>query len=90
MAKGKKSSGKHYQSKGERSSVARKTILAMRQARSLSWINENIVKSWSKGENPWITVDNPNKEETNKRKIRVRTNDYWGYPKPAQIKMRLS
>ncbi len=51
---------------------------------------ENLIKSWSKGLNPWITVNNPNKEETNKRTIRIRTNDYWGYPKPAQIKMRLS
>ncbi len=88
MAKGKKSSGKKYQSKGERQSVSQKTILGMRRDRSSDWKDSNIVKSWRKGENPWITVMNPNKEETNKRMIRVRTNDFWGFPKSAQIKMR--
>lgn len=86
----KKKSRAHQVSKGERKSTARKTTLAIKNARSLEWKMENLIKSWSKGLNPWITVNNPNKEETNKRTIRIRTNDYWGYPKPAQIKMRLS
>lgn len=84
----KKSSGKHYVSKGERSSVSKKILKMCRRERSADWKTANITKNWAKGENPWITVQNPNKEETNKRFIRVKTNDVWGFPRPAQIKMR--
>jgi hypothetical protein len=31
--------------------------------------------AWLKGGNPWVTIANPNREETNKRFIRVRMND---------------
>ena len=87
---GKKSSGKHYVSKGERSSVSKKILRACRRERSSNWKMGNIIKHWSKGENPWITIENPNKEQTNKKFIRARSNDVWGPPRPAQIKMRHS
>lgn len=74
MGKGKKSSGKHYTSKGEVGSP-------MKTAKyGKTPLDEMIDKqnAWMKGSNPWITIDNPNKNETNKRKIRVRMNDLKG------------
>jgi len=85
---GKKKSRAHQVSKGERKSVARKTLLAVRRDRSYSEKISFITKHWAKGENPWITIKNPDKKQTNMKYIRVRTNDVWGYPRPAQIKMR--
>jgi hypothetical protein len=32
-------------------------------------------KAWINGKNPWVTLPNPNKNETNKKFIRVRYND---------------
>lgn len=66
---GKKSSGKHYTSKGER----RSSISTSRNDPSTKMINAQ--KAWVNGSNPWVTVENPNKNETNKRFIRVRYND---------------
>jgi hypothetical protein len=69
MAKGKGGSGKTYTSKGERkSSMRTKTSNP-----SDKMINKQ--RAWLNGSNPWITIENPNKEETNKRFIRVRMND---------------
>jgi len=39
-----------------------------------------LTEAWKSEKNPWLTVPNPNKKETNKRFIRVRANDYWGRP----------
>ena len=69
-------------SKGERRSVSRATCNAVKRDRTYI---EKIMfkqKAWLKGQNPWITVDNPNPNETNKRKIRIRANQAWGDPKP--------
>jgi hypothetical protein len=78
----KKSSGKTYTSKGERrSSVSTKT-------KDPGQKMLNLQKAWLKGLNPWITIENPNKNETNKRFIRVRMNDTnLGNPKERAKKM---
>ena len=75
MAKGKKSSGKTYSSKGERSNVSKATLRLMRAGRSEADKLLDKQRAWLKGSNPWVTIDNPNKEQTNKRRIRVRMND---------------
>ena len=36
----------------------------------------NKVSAWRAKRNPWITVENPNPNETNKRFIKVRSNEY--------------
>lgn len=75
MAKGKGGSGKTYVSKGERkSSMRTKEVTSSQKA-----INQQ--SAWLKGQNPWITIQNPNKEETNKPYIRVKANTLWGNPK---------
>lgn len=75
MAKGKKSSGKNYTSKGERSNVSKATLRLMRAGKSEGDKLIDKQNAWLKGSNPWVTIDNPNKEQTNKRRIRVRMND---------------
>ena len=50
----------------------------------------NLVDSWKNLQNPWLTIENPSKEQTNRKFIRVRANDYWGNPKPPKEKERAS
>lgn len=66
MAKGKKSSGKNYTSKGERKS----SISTKIKDPALTLLRK--MDALSKGKDVWFTIDNPNKNETNKRKIRVK------------------
>lgn len=72
---GKKSSGKHYVSKGERKNVSNATKRLMRAGKSDADKMMDKQKAWLKGQNPWITIENPNKEDTSRRFIRVRMND---------------
>ena len=80
---GKKSSGNAYTSKGERPNVARKTKNAMRRDYlencQLERLN-NQMSAWKKMKNVMLTVPNPNKNETNKRFIRVSAREFWGNP----------
>ena len=80
MARGKKSSGKHVTSKSERLSVNKKITNAVRRDKKANIVLRmtNLINEWSKGNNPWVTVNNPNTNETNKRRIRVRANTLWG------------
>jgi hypothetical protein len=66
---GKKSSGKTYTSKGERRS-SMKTPTTNSADKML-----NKQRAWIKGSNPWVTIENPNKNEKDKPFIRVRYND---------------
>jgi len=82
MAKGKKSSGKNYQSKGERPNVNKKLRNAIRRdymantlARTL-----NQQEAWAKGKNVVLTIANPNTNDTKQRFIRVPATDVWGRP----------
>jgi hypothetical protein len=81
---GKKSSGKlATTSKGERPNLARKTKNAMRRDYlencQLERLN-NQMSAWKKMKNVMLTVPNPNKNETNKRFIRVSAREFWGNP----------
>jgi hypothetical protein len=44
----------------------------------------NVQNAYWKGQNPWVTIDNPNRENTKERKIRVRANELWGDPKARE------
>lgn len=74
MAK-KGGSGKTYTSKGERKNVASSTLNGVRDSVTGAEKMLNKQKAWKKGRNPWVTIENPNKQETDKRFIRVRYND---------------
>jgi len=74
--KGGKSSG--FISQGTHKNVSNSTRRLMRAERSDAEKLLNKQKAWVKGQNPWLTIENPNKNETNRRFIRVRMNDLRG------------
>lgn len=69
-----------YTSKGERHSVSPKVLRLVKATRSSldRWMDKQ--KAWAKGSNPWLTIENPNPNETNKRFIRVQAKHYWKVP----------
>ena len=48
----------------------------------------NKVKAWRAGKNVMLTVQNPDKNNTKERMIRVPAIDVWGFPRQANLKMR--
>jgi hypothetical protein len=66
MAKGKKASGKHYTSKGER----RSSISTKNRDPGIRLLNQ--MAALAKGKDVVFTIENPNKNETNKRFIKQR------------------
>jgi len=81
MAKAKGGKSKGNVSQGIHSNVARDTLKRMKQSRSAADKQLNKTRAYWAGKNPWITMANPNHEETNKRFIRVKANTLWGTPK---------
>ena len=78
---GKKKSSKGFISKGERRNVSASTKKAMRREYLLSGNSLfNKFKAWQQGKNVMLTIANPNKNETNKRFIRVKATTVWGNP----------
>jgi len=75
---GKKKQRAHQVSKGERNSVARSTVKAMRRdyMQSSDRVN-NQLAAFLRGKNVMLTIPNPNKNETNKRMIRVPATEVW-------------
>jgi hypothetical protein len=74
---GKKRLRKKLVSKGNRSLVSGALVTATNAARDAHDKFLNKLDAWKKGQNPWITIDNPTKA-TNALKIRVRAEDYFG------------
>lgn len=73
MGKGKRASGKHYTSKGERKVVNQKVSNAIRSDYLQSperFVNQ--MRALHSGKDVVLTVANPNKQETNKRFIKVK------------------
>lgn len=78
--KGGKSKG--FISQGIHSNVARRTTNAMRREYMASGERiMNQLMAWKKGKNVVLTIENPNKNETGKRYIKVKATDVWGSPK---------
>jgi len=75
---GKKKQRSTQTSKGERRCVARATIKALRRdyMQSSDRVN-NQLAAFLKGKNVMLTIPNPNKNETNKRMIRVPAREVW-------------
>lgn len=81
--KGGKSSG--VVSQGIHSNVSTRITNQLRSeylASSERVINQ--LQAWKKNKNVVLTIENPNKNETNKRFIKVKAFDYWGSPKKFQ------
>ena len=65
-------------SKGERRTVARTTTKALRREYMQSSARtDNQLAAFLKGKNVMLTIENPNKNETNKRMIRVPAKEVW-------------
>ena len=75
MGKGKGGKSKGFVSQGVHSNVKKSTLKGMRAMKTEGDKLIDKQNAWLKGQNPWVTIDNPNKEQTNKRRIRVRMND---------------
>jgi hypothetical protein len=75
---GKKKQRANQVSKGQRDSVARSTVKAMRRdyMQSSDRVN-NQLAAFLRGKNVMLTIPNPNKNETNKRMIRVPAAEVW-------------
>ena len=72
---------KQLTSKGVHSSYSKSLVRKMRSERTSGQRLQFIINAWRKLQNPWITVENPSKDQTNRKFIKVRTNDWWGNPK---------
>jgi hypothetical protein len=78
--KGGKSKG--FISQGLHSNVAARVLNKTRREYMASGERiMNQLAAWKKNKNVVLTMENPNKNETNKRFIRVRAHDVWGSPK---------
>ena len=75
---GKKKSRSTQTSKGERRSLARDIVKATRRDyMQSSERGQNQLSAFLGGKNVMLTIPNPNKNETNKRMIRVPAADVW-------------
>lgn len=79
MAK-RKSKSDGYKSKGERNNVSRSITKIVRRELDPCIKLNYVVTAWRKGQNPWLTVPNPNSNEKNKIFIKVKSNIAWGNP----------
>ena len=75
---GKKRLSSGYQSKGERRCLNRSVVKATRRDyMQRSDRTTNQLAAFLRGKNVMLTVPNPNKNETNKRMIRVPATEVW-------------
>ena len=68
---GKKTKRAKYTSKGGPRAISRDTLKSMRSDRTETDKILDKLKVWSRGKKVMVTIPNPNKNETNKRFIRV-------------------
>ena len=75
---GKKRQRAKQVSKGERRPIDPKWRKQYRKEYNGSTAQmQNKLEAWLAGKNVMLTIENPNKNETNKRFIRVNANDVW-------------
>jgi cytoplasmic iron level regulating protein YaaA (DUF328/UPF0246 family) len=79
MGKKKKSSGNSSQSKGERDSVSRSVVKAMRREYKNSFIDvmSNKIEAWKRGKRVMLSVTQVN-QDGKKKTVRVNAKDVWG------------
>ncbi len=72
-----KSSKAKYTSQGMYKNVSQKTLNSMKN-RNLGDLFLQKFKAYLAGKNPWLTIENPNKNETAKKFIRIKAVDLYG------------
>lgn len=75
---GKKRLRKKIVSAGKRRLIGVLSERAVKDSRSPLQAHVIKVESWARGQNPWLTIENPDKSQTNRKFIKVRANDYLG------------
>lgn len=76
---GKKTSRKMYSSKGERASIDRSTVKAVRREQNTFLTQlSNKFDAFLKGKKVMVTIENPIKTETNKPFVKVEGRVLWG------------
>lgn len=78
---GKKKMRAKYTSRGERASMSKDVSKAVARDVSVLQLHQNKLDAYNKGKRVWVTIPNPNPNETNKRFIRVLARDVYGDPK---------
>ncbi|ASE99754.1 hypothetical protein [uncultured virus] len=74
---GRKKSRTKQTSKGERVSVRRDVLKEIKAERAPIQSAINKLEAHSLGKKTWVTIENPNKKETNKRFIKVPGHSYF-------------
>ena len=76
MAKGKKTKSNSYTSKGQRSNVSK---IGKRKSSDVSYLERtmNKMSAFKSGKNVYLTIPNPNTNETNKKFLRVKASEVW-------------
>lgn len=72
---GKKKTRSKYTSSGGSPTISRKISNAVRHDLDAGTRLLRQLKMWAKGKRTMVTIENPNKNETNKKFIRVEGND---------------
>lgn len=85
---GKKRLRAKYTSKGIVGRNDRSISNAVRRERSEADNMLNMFRAFEKGKKTYVTIDNPNPNETNKRRIRVLANHLYGDPKTWRYGLR--
>jgi hypothetical protein len=84
---GKKKTRSKYTSKGAGPAVSSKIKNSVRKDRPIGDRILCQLRSWEKGKRTMVTIENPNKNETNKRFIKIEGNDPRAFgPWKKQIK----
>lgn len=83
MGKKKQSKSKGFISKGERPNVSSDTRKIVRSKTSDLDIMLNKLNLWKLGKNVTVTIDNPDQTQTNRRKIKVSGDVFFGKGRQA-------
>lgn len=84
-AKNKVKTKVKYVSKGLRRSIVA-GVKGVRSERAASAAHKilTLQKAFLNGKDPWVVVDNPNPNETHKRKVRMKASAIWHHMKPGK------
>lgn len=66
-------------SKGQRASISKSTIRLVRQSRSEGDKMANKLAAWRAGKKGWVTIANPNPNETDKPFVKISFDRHFGH-----------
>lgn len=84
MSKKKEGKSKGFVSEGKHSNVSRKTRTDMKRSVNAGEKLFSKYKAWLAGKKVKITIENPDKTQTNRQYITVSGDEYFGKGRPAK------